>query len=216
MRIKSIDIFRALTMFLMIFVNDLWTLTDIPGWLSHRAASYDGMGLADVVLPAFLFIVGLSIPYAIRSRINWGESGSKILMHIAERTIALLVMGLLMVNLEYINESQIPFSKYYWKILMAFSFFLIWNQYKVKNFGRIPVIALKFSGITILIFLAIIYRGGAENHTQWMSLHWWGILGLIGWGYLINALVYLLLRERPGWIALVCLVFYLMNIILAV
>ena len=56
-RLKSIDILRALTMLLMIFVNDLWTLTDIPGWLEHKAAHDDGMGLADVVFPAFLFIV---------------------------------------------------------------------------------------------------------------------------------------------------------------
>ena len=55
-------------MLLMIFVNDLWSLTDIPGWLGHKAASEDGMGLADVVFPAFLLIVGLSIPHAIRAR----------------------------------------------------------------------------------------------------------------------------------------------------
>jgi heparan-alpha-glucosaminide N-acetyltransferase len=212
MRIKSIDIFRALTMLLMIFVNDLWTLSEIPEWLGHKAASENGMGLADVVLPAFLFIVGLSIPFAVRARISTGESGYKILTHIAERTIALLVMGLFMVNLEYINVSQIPFSKYYWEILMTFAFFLIWNHYKVRRFGRIPVKALKLTGFALLIFLAIIYRGGGVDHTQRMSLHWWGILGLIGWGYLVNALVYFLLRDRPGWIALVCLVFYLMNV----
>ena len=68
LRIASIDIFRALTMLLMIFVNDLWTLNNIPEWLGHRPADYDGMGLADVVFPAFLFIVGLSIPFAIKSR----------------------------------------------------------------------------------------------------------------------------------------------------
>ncbi|MCK4751199.1 MAG: hypothetical protein KAT15_29270, partial [Bacteroidales bacterium] len=51
-------------MLLMIYVNDLWTLTDIPEWLGHKAADVDGMGLADVVFPAFLFIVGLSIPWA--------------------------------------------------------------------------------------------------------------------------------------------------------
>ncbi len=67
-RLSSIDIFRALTMFLMIFVNDLWTLRDIPGWLEHTAADEDGMGLADVVFPVFLFIVGLSIPFAIKSK----------------------------------------------------------------------------------------------------------------------------------------------------
>ncbi|MBE9517842.1 MAG: DUF1624 domain-containing protein, partial [Bacteroidetes bacterium] len=58
-RLKSIDILRALTMLLMIFVNDLWSLTDIPAWLEHKAANEDGMGLADVVFPAFLLIVGL-------------------------------------------------------------------------------------------------------------------------------------------------------------
>ncbi len=73
-RLKSIDILRALTMLLMIFVNDLWSLTEIPVWLEHKAAAEDGMGLADVVFPAFLFIVGLSIPHAIRARLSRGDS----------------------------------------------------------------------------------------------------------------------------------------------
>jgi heparan-alpha-glucosaminide N-acetyltransferase len=212
MRIKSIDIFRALTMFLMIFVNDLWTLSDIPSWLGHKAASEDGMGLADTVFPAFLFIVGLSIPYAINARVNRGESGMRILVHIAERTFALLVMGLFMVNLEYINESQLPFSKYSWEMLMAFAIFLIWNHYQTKSPGRITEYALKLSGIAILVFLALIYHGGSENQSHWMSIHWWVILGLIGWGYLVNALVYFMLRGRPALIALVCLIFYLLSI----
>ena len=36
-RIASIDITRAVTMLLMIFVNDLWTLRNIPSWLGHTA-----------------------------------------------------------------------------------------------------------------------------------------------------------------------------------
>jgi heparan-alpha-glucosaminide N-acetyltransferase len=75
-RLKSIDILRALTMLLMIFVNDLWSLSGIPEWLEHKAANVDGMGLADVVFPAFLFIVGLSVPYAIRARLKKGIASS--------------------------------------------------------------------------------------------------------------------------------------------
>jgi heparan-alpha-glucosaminide N-acetyltransferase len=45
MRFKSIDILRSLTMLLMIFVNDLWTLTDVPEWLGHKGAREDGLGL---------------------------------------------------------------------------------------------------------------------------------------------------------------------------
>ena len=82
-RFKSIDILRALTMLLMIFVNDLWTLTDIPEWLEHKGFNEEGMGLADVVFPAFLFIVGLSIPHAITARINRGDSSIRVLWHSA-------------------------------------------------------------------------------------------------------------------------------------
>jgi predicted acyltransferase len=211
-RFKSIDIFRALTMLLMIFVNDLWTLTDIPEWLGHKAADVDGMGLADVVFPVFLFIVGLSIPWAIEARINRSESSIQVLKHIAERSVALLVMGVFMVNLENINASELPINKNYWQILMALAFFMIWNNYKGKVLGRIPPNVMKIAGLLILIFLAVIYRGGSANDPQWMKPHWWGILGLIGWGYLINALLYLGLRHRLVWMVLATLVFYLLNI----
>ncbi len=211
-RFKSIDIFRALTMLLMIFVNDLWTLTDIPEWLGHKAADVDGMGLADVVFPVFLFIVGLSIPWAIEARINRSESSIQVLKHIAERSVALLVMGVFMVNLENINASELPINKNYWQILMALAFFMIWNNYKGKVLGRIPPNVMKIAGVLILIFLAVIYRGGSANDPQWMKPHWWGILGLIGWGYLINALLYLGLRHRLVWMVLATLVFYLLNI----
>jgi len=196
----------------MIFVNDLWTLTDIPGWLGHKAAHEDGMGLADVVFPAFLFIVGLSIPHAIRARFKKGDSKLVVFRHIMERSLARLIMGVFMVNLENIDSANLLFSKYIWQILMTFAFFLIWNIYKEKVFGIIPPLAMKLLGWSILIFLAIIFVGPGENGYHWMRFHWWGILGLIGWGYLLSALVYLGLGNRPGWIALICALLILMNI----
>jgi len=211
-RFKSIDILRALTMLLMIFVNDLWTLTNIPGWLGHKAAQEDGLGLADVVFPAFLFIVGLSIPHAIRARFKKGDSRILVLRHIIERSLALLIMGVFMVNLENIDAEKLIFSKYIWQILMTLGFFLIWNLYRGNVFGIISPTVLKLAGWMILVFLAIIYTGGGDGGYHWMRLHWWGILGLIGWGYLLSALLYLALGNRPGWIALICTILYLLNI----
>lgn len=199
-------------MLLMIFVNDLWTLSNIPEWLGHKAAHEDGMGLADVVFPAFLFIVGLSIPHAIRSRFNKGERKVQVLRHIIERSLALLIMGVFMVNLENIDAGKLLFSKYIWQILMTLAFFLIWNVYRDKVFGKIPPQVMKITGWMILIFLAAVYVGPGEGSYHWMQLHWWGILGLIGWGYLLSALVYLGLGNRPGWIALICAMLFLMNV----
>ena len=149
------------------------------------------MGLADVVLPAFLFIVGLSIPWAIEARMNKGHSRLRILGHIVERTVALLIMGLFMVNLENINARELLINKNYWQILMTLNFFMIWNNYRGKVFGRIPPGVMKITGLLILVFLAVIYKGGSADDPRWKQTHWWGILGLIGWGYLVNALLYL-------------------------
>ena len=71
-RICSIDIMRGLTLVLMLFVNDLY-MPGVPAWLGHRAADFDGMGLADWVFPGFLFMVGMAIPFSIGNRIAKGE-----------------------------------------------------------------------------------------------------------------------------------------------
>src|SRR4051812_44669882 len=128
-RLASIDVFRALTMLLMIFVNDLGTLKNIPGWLEHTQAAEDGMGLADTVFPAFLFIVGLSIPFAIGNRWSKGDSQKTILGHILIRSFALLVMGFFHVNLENYNNEAALLSRPIWEILLTISFFLIWLDY---------------------------------------------------------------------------------------
>jgi predicted acyltransferase len=70
-RVLTIDIMRGLTLFLMLFVNDLYT-PNVPSWLVHTDADYDGMGLADWVFPGFLFMVGMAVPFAIQSRFKKG------------------------------------------------------------------------------------------------------------------------------------------------
>ena len=84
-RIFSIDVFRAITMLMMIFVNDFWSLKGIPLWLEHARSDQDFLGFSDIVFPCFLFIVGMSIPYAIKNRIANGESNLQILLHIMLR-----------------------------------------------------------------------------------------------------------------------------------
>jgi predicted acyltransferase len=46
-----------------------------------------------------------------------------------------------------------------------------------------------------------------------MITGWWGILGLIGWGYLIGAFTWLLCRDSVLKILLVTLFFFLLNIL---
>jgi len=189
MRIASIDILRALTMLLMIWVNDFWTLTDVPKWLTHASATEDYMGFSDVIFPLFLFIVGLSIPFAIKQRRKAGKSRISIAKHIIIRSVSLLIIGVFMVNYETAHDESTLVGKSFWCILMALAVVLIWMNWKRSPIPQKWHIKLQVVGILILIFLAVIYKGGATGET-WMTTQWWGILGLIGWAYLVNALVY--------------------------
>lgn len=207
-RLASIDVFRALTMFLMIFVNDLWTLKEIPGWLEHTQAQEDGMGLADTVFPAFLFIVGLSIPFAIDSRLSKGQSKPTILAHITFRALALLVMGFFHVNLENYSAATALLPKPVWQILLTIGFFLIWLDYP-RNMAKSTKWFLQGAGIATLVFLAIIYKGANDT---WLQPHWWGILGLIGWAYLLCAGIFVLANGRMAVSVGALLFFLLYNI----
>ncbi|MBX2951957.1 MAG: DUF5009 domain-containing protein [Leadbetterella sp.] len=183
-RIASIDIFRAITMCLMIFVNDFWTLRNVPKWLLHTEMYEDGMGFSDVIFPVFLVIVGMSLPFAIGRRKKAGDGPLIILKHIGERTLALVVMGFFLVNYEYLKAEELPFARSWVGMYLVTCFFLIWNSYPA---GFKAATGLKGAGIAGLLVFAFSYPGGVGA----LKPYWWGILGLIGWSYLWAALAYL-------------------------
>ena len=130
-RIFFIDDFRAITMVLMIFVNDFGSLKGIPHWLQHAGAQEDFLGFSDIIFPCFLFIVGMSIPYAIRNRISKGDSHFRILFHILLRSMALLVMGLFTVNINELNVAASGISRQWFQITMVAGF--SWSGMSIQS-----------------------------------------------------------------------------------
>lgn len=171
----------------MIFVNDLWSLTNIPGWLLHTTADQDGMGLSDVIFPAFLFIVGMSIPFAINSRKKKGDTSGQIVLHILSRGAALLVMGVFLVNGENLNSAASGMSRSLYYTLCCTSFILIWNAYPSTTKPGF-IWTARIAGVVTLVILAFQVRGGEQG--VGFTTYWWGILGLIGWSYLVCSLIY--------------------------
>ena len=194
-RLASIDVMRAITMLLMIFVNDLALVENVPRWLEHAKEGEDRLGLADTVFPAFLFIVGLSIPFAIRRWESKGMSKGALLGHVLSRSFALLVMGIYAVNYEEYTTGPAMLSRYAWLLIATIAFFLIWFNYPERWSGARKW-AFRWVGILVLLALAIVYKGGTPEHPSWMRTHWYGILGLIGWAYLCAGLLYLYIGDR--------------------
>jgi hypothetical protein len=201
----AIDMLRALTMTLMIFVNDFWKIHDVPQWMEHAKRGVDFMGLADFVYPAFLFCVGMSVPYAIESRYRKGYSGESTAGHILLRTLSLLIMGAFLGNSEarLAPDFTLYSIGFYWLVAVA-SFFLVWNAYP-KNPSRkqsILFTCLKIVGGICLLLLALTYRK-PEGRVFDTSF---SILGGIAWTYLVAAAVYYFCRDNlrkitPLWAA---------------
>ncbi|MCJ8208953.1 DUF5009 domain-containing protein [Mucilaginibacter sp. RS28] len=199
-------------MFLMIFVNDASGVKHIPEWIDHAKADADAMGFADTIFPAFLFIVGLSLQFAIKSRIKKGDSTKQLLLYVITRGFALLVMGFYHVNLESYNRSVSLIPKAAWALIITVAFFLIWLDYpeKMKKIVRYALVA---AGVLLLVLMAIIYKGGEGTDVHWMRPSWWGILGIIGWSYLTCALIYVLSRGNMKWLTVFYALFVALNII---
>jgi hypothetical protein len=196
----------------MLFVNDL-NMNVAPAWLGHASAEFDGMGLADWVFPGFLFIVGLSIQYAFNSRLQAGQAKKQIFGHVVLRTLSLLLIGVLMLNSGRLNPELSGISSNLWAILMYVSVFLIWNKYPSNEKLKTLFTGLRILGIAGLILLAVVFRAGESGNVSWFETGWWGILGLIGWGYLVAASVNLLIGPKLWPTIAVWLFFIMLNIL---
>jgi heparan-alpha-glucosaminide N-acetyltransferase len=219
-RITSIDALRGFVMFTMIFVNDIAGVSNdiVPPWMKHYHGK-SGMAFVDLVFPAFLFIVGMSIPFALGSRLDKGEPIWKTLSHVALRAASLLFIGILMVN-ETPDSTKMGWSGAVWCTLMYLAaicaFCTISPPRKTvpsnKDQGfRIISLGLRVVGLVALVYLAFAYRG-ADGHRiislSPFSIHteWYGILGLLGWAYLVGSAVFLIFRKnRFGLLACVVL-----------
>ena len=207
-RLHSIDAIRALTMLLMIFVNDLAGVKGIPEWIDHAKRTEDAMGFADTIFPTFLFIVGLSIPLALDRKMQKGESSQSILFAIISRSFALIVMGFFHVNLEEYGRASI-LPEAVWEILITVAFFLIWLEYPA-TMNNVKKYFLVGGGWLILLLMAFLYVGREGNSVE---PHWWGILGLIGWGYLVCSLIYFFAKGNMIVMIIALLVFAAINIL---
>jgi heparan-alpha-glucosaminide N-acetyltransferase len=101
-----------------------------------------------------------------------------------------------------------PFNIGWWSLGLYLCTYLIWGVYgSAAAGGRNTWRAV---GVLGLLVLSCAYRGGPDGK-GWMTHQWWGILGLIGWSYLIAASVYLAGRARVSVLlaaTAACVAFY--------
>lgn len=90
-RLLSLDVFRGLTVAAMILVNNPGSWTHVYAPLKH--AEWHGCTPTDLIFPFFLFIVGVSISYALGSK-KESQSHSRLIITALKRALILFGLGL--------------------------------------------------------------------------------------------------------------------------
>ncbi len=91
-RFLSLDVFRGLTIALMILVNTPGSGAKFYTYLTH--AQWFGFTLADLVFPSFLFAVGNSLSFSMIKMKK--QTSAEVWLKIMKRTVIIFLLGYLM------------------------------------------------------------------------------------------------------------------------
>ncbi|MDP5229824.1 MAG: heparan-alpha-glucosaminide N-acetyltransferase domain-containing protein, partial [Cellulophaga sp.] len=153
-RILAVDIFRGITIVLMILVNNPGTWSAVYAPFLH--ADWHGYTPTDLVFPFFLFIVGTSIAFAYQNKTGSANTYKKI----SVRSLKLIGLGLFLgafsITFPFFDEfssirfpgvlqrigvvffiTSILFINFNWKTLVGITIFILIGYWLVMGF--IPV-----------------------------------------------------------------------------
>jgi heparan-alpha-glucosaminide N-acetyltransferase len=195
-RVAAIDIFRGLTMLVMIFVNDVAEVKGLPWWTYHAHAQQDVMTYVDMVFPFFLFIVGMSMPLAFERRFTKNPSQAALWLHVAVRSCGLIILGLIIANADKVDPARTGLPGASWGLLGLFGAILVWLVPSRNPRYKQLYLALRIVGVLLLAVVYAIFRRTTESGAAaWIDGSYPEILGLIGYTYFAVALLYIPTRR---------------------
>ncbi|MDZ4708290.1 MAG: DUF5009 domain-containing protein [Saprospiraceae bacterium] len=142
-RLIALDVFRGMTLVLMMIVNNPGDWGAVYAPLLH--ADWHGCTLTDLVFPFFLFIVGVAIPFALGSRKDAGTADPALYRKIIIRVILIFLIGLVLSGFPYYNLTTIRIPGVLQRIAIVY--------------GVVAILFLKVSVRGLWISLAICLAG---------------------------------------------------------
>ena len=157
-RLLSLDVFRGLTMFLLIaeaagfhhnfseLVKDQTFFSGLAEQLHHHP--WNGLRFWDLIQPFFMFIVGVAMPFSLRKRLASGSRAAAT-RHIVKRCFLLFLFGVL---LHCVYKNMLVWEL--WNVLVQLAFTIL-IAYAIMNYPHKVQIAVS---IGLLILTEVLYR----------------------------------------------------------
>lgn len=185
-RLDSLDILRGFDLFMLIMVQGLcWLVAnnvDIP-WFQHFCAAnlehvvWEGFCAWDMVMPLFMFMAGVSMPFAFASYLRGEVPAGKMYWRITRRLILLWLLGMLVQgNLLDLDWHTLRFFSNTLQAIAIGYFFtaiIVMNVRKVKWQVVITVALLAIFWICMALFGDYTPRGNFADKVDALLLgHW--------------------------------------------
>jgi hypothetical protein len=152
-----------------------------------------------MVFPAFLFLIGMSIPLSLDARSARVERKTGIWAHVIVRSLMLVVMGLFVANAPQVNAKYTGLSEPWWAGLGFAAIALALLRWPGTDGHKGLFVVLRYVGLGLSVLLFVMFRREtAQGEEAWLDFSDWEILGLLGWAYLLASGLYLLLGKRIG------------------
>lgn len=103
--------------------------TSHPEWISHFHLA--GFALWDMIQPAFMFIVGVAVPYSFAKRAALGESRGRIVAHAWTRALFLILLGVFLAS-AWAKETNWIFTNVLCQIGLGYPFLLLLAGRRVR------------------------------------------------------------------------------------
>ena len=126
-RLLSLDVARGITIAFMIMVNNnggrgSW------GFMNH--AAWNGLTATDLVFPTFVFVMGVSVVFAIEARLARGAARGQLVRHTIQRAIILCLLGVVVNSFPFFELEHMRFYGVLQRIAvcyLAVSLLYLWN-----------------------------------------------------------------------------------------
>jgi len=103
-RLLSLDVARGITIAFMIMVNNNGGR---GSWQFMNHAAWNGLTATDLVFPTFVFVMGISVVFAIESRLARGATRGQLVRHAAQRAVILCLLGIVVNSFPFFELEHI-------------------------------------------------------------------------------------------------------------
>jgi predicted acyltransferase len=160
-RLISLDLFRGVTIAMMILVNNPGEPAASYWPLEH--AKWNGWTPTDLVYPFFVFIVGVAMAFSFTSRLRRGDTRHSLFMHVLWRGLALFALGVLLNGFPDRYNSHLRIYGVLQRIAICYLLAAIldlWTDWK----GQLAVVFACLGGYWLLMRFVPVPGFGVPTH----------------------------------------------------